>query len=51
MSVPEDGRRVPRTLVAMADGTNAPCTKAGMHWRHENAARVCALIAKLRSAA
>ena len=21
---PEDGRRVPRTLVAMADGTNAP---------------------------
>lgn len=26
--IPEDGRRVPRTLVAMADGTNAPCTKA-----------------------
>ena len=28
LKVPEDGRRVPRTLVAMADGTNAPCTKA-----------------------
>lgn len=27
------------------------CKQAGMHWRHENAARVCALIAKLRSAA
>lgn len=26
--VPEGGRRVPRTLVAMADGTNVPCTKA-----------------------
>ena len=28
LKVPEAGRRVPRTLVAMADGTNAPCTKA-----------------------
>ena len=28
LEIPEDGRRVPRTLVAMADGTNAPCTKA-----------------------
>jgi len=27
------------------------CKQAGMHWRHENAARVCALIARLRSAA
>lgn len=27
------------------------CKQAGMHWRHENAACVCALIAKLRSAA
>ena len=25
---PEGSREVPRTLVAMADGTNAPCTKA-----------------------
>ena len=25
LKVPENGRRVPRTLVAMADGTNAPC--------------------------
>lgn len=25
--VPEGGRPVPRTLVAMADGTNAPCTR------------------------
>ena len=28
LKVPENGRRVPRTLLAMADGTNAPCTKA-----------------------
>lgn len=26
------------------------CKQAGMHWRHENAARVCALVARLRSA-
>jgi len=26
--IPENGRHVLRTLVAMADGTNAPCTKA-----------------------
>ena len=25
--------------------------QAGMHWRHENAARVCAIIARLRSVA
>ena len=25
LKVPENGRHVPRTLVAMADGTNAPC--------------------------
>lgn len=28
LGVPDGGRRVERTLVAMADGTNAPCTKA-----------------------
>ena len=27
------------------------CKQAGMHWRHHNAACVCALIAKIRSAA
>lgn len=27
------------------------CKQAGMHWRHHNAACICALIAKLRSAA
>jgi len=27
------------------------CKQAGMHWRHHNAACVCAIIAKLRSAA
>ena len=27
------------------------CKQAGMHWRHHNAACVCAVIAKLRSAA
>ena len=27
------------------------CKQAGMHWRHENAARVCAIIARLRSVA
>ena len=27
------------------------CKQAGMHWRLKNAARVCALIAKIRSAA
>jgi hypothetical protein len=26
------------------------CKQAGMHWREENAARVCALLARLRSA-
>ena len=28
LKVPDGGRRVERTLVAMSDGTNAPCTKA-----------------------
>ena len=27
------------------------CKQAGMHWRHHNAACICALIAKIRSAA
>ena len=27
------------------------CKQAGMHWRHHNAACVCAIIARLRSAA
>ena len=27
------------------------CKQAGMHWRHHNAACVCAVIARLRSAA
>ena len=27
------------------------CKQAGMHWRHHNAACVCAIIAQLRSAA
>ena len=27
------------------------CKQAGMHWRHHNAACVCAIIAKLRSVA
>ena len=27
------------------------CKQAGMHWRHHNAARIAALIAKYRSAA
>ena len=27
------------------------CRQVGMHWRHENAARVCAIIARLRSMA
>ena len=27
------------------------CKQAGMHWRHHNAACICAIIAQLRSAA
>ena len=28
LRTPDGARRVPRTLVVMADGTNPPCTKA-----------------------
>ena len=43
--LPHRGRRENPILVARR------CKQAGMHWRHHNAACVCAIIAQLRSAA
>ena len=39
------------TLLAARILVARRCKQAGMHWRHHNAACVCAIIARLRSAA
>ena len=58
LRTPDGARRVLRTLVSSCHIEAAArilvarrCKQAGMHWRHHNAACVCAIIARLRSAA